>query len=99
MRESQRQSGFNVSQRKKKPHRLLATPQRSRVMSKLKLALRAAQTDGVVKARRGKTHVISGGSSVGQTKLLQLILGYIYILNTFKAISLVKFYSLEIHNQ
>ena len=41
----------------------------------------------------------SGGSSVGQNKLLQLILGYIYILKHLQAISLVRFYSLEIHKQ
>ena len=41
----------------------------------------------------------SGGSSVSQNKLPQLILGYIYILKYFKATLLVRFYSFEIHNQ
>ena len=40
----------------------------------------------------------SGGSSVSQNKLPQLILGYIYILKYLKATSLVRFYSFEIHN-
>ena len=41
----------------------------------------------------------SGGSSVGQNKLLQLVLGYIYILKCLQSnISLVRFYSFEIHN-
>ena len=40
----------------------------------------------------------SGGSSVSQNKLPQLVLGYIYILKYLQSNSLVRFYSFEIHN-
>ena len=43
-------------------------------------------------------YTVPGGCSVGQNKLLQLILGCIYILKYLESNSLVRFYSFEIHN-
>ena len=42
--------------------------------------------------------VCSGGSSVSQNKLPQLILGYIYNLKYLQSNFIGRFYSFEIHN-
>ena len=56
MRESQRQSGFKVSKKKKKALSTTSNAPKKSSNVEIKVGI-AAQTDGVVKARRGKTHV------------------------------------------
>ena len=70
MRESQRQLGFKVSKKKKKASSTTsnATEKSSNVEIKVGIA---AQTNGVVKACRGKTHVITLISSATKEEITQ----------------------------
>ena len=58
MRERQCQSGFKVSKKKKKASSTTSNAPKKSSNVKIKFGI-AAQTDGVVKACRGKTHVIT----------------------------------------
>jgi hypothetical protein len=62
MRESQRQSGFKVSKKKKKGLSTTSNAPKKSANVEIKVGI-AAQTDGVVKVRRCKTHVVIVSSS------------------------------------
>ena len=64
MRESQRQKGFKPpSKKKKKGSSNTASAPKKDINVEIKVGI-VAQTDGVIKLRRGKTHVIAVNSSV-----------------------------------
>ena len=70
MRESQRQSGFKVSKKKKKGLSTTSNAPKKSTNVEIKVGI-AAQTDGVVKVRRGKTHVITVSSSATKEEITQ----------------------------
>ncbi|CAB4020913.1 Hypothetical predicted protein [Paramuricea clavata] len=71
MRESQRQSGFKISKKKKKGLSTTTSnaPKKSTNVE-IKVGI-AAQTDGLVKVRRGKTHVVTVSSSATKEEITQ----------------------------
>ena len=70
MHESQCQSGFKVSKKKKKASLTTSNAPKKSSNVEIKVGI-AAQTDGVVKARRSKTHVITVSSSATKEEITQ----------------------------
>jgi hypothetical protein len=70
MRESQRQSGFKVSKKKKKGLSTTSNAPKKSTNVDIKVGI-AAQTDGVIKARRGKTHIVTVSSSATKEEITQ----------------------------
>ena len=68
MRESQRQSGFKVSKKKKKGLSTTSNAPKKSPNVEIKVGI-AAQTDGVVKVRRCKTHVVIVSLSATKKRL------------------------------
>ena len=71
MRQSQRQKGFKPPSKKKKTgsSNTGSAPKRDTSVE-IKVGI-AAQTDGVIKLRRGKTHVIAVNSSASKEEIIQ----------------------------
>ena len=69
MRESQRQAGCKPAKKKKRLSPSTSTPQKPTNVE-IKVGI-ASQSDGTIKTRRGKTHVITVNSSASKEQIVQ----------------------------